>query len=342
MQRRTFLGLSAAAATAPLISSCGSDPDEFPVTLKPGFKDSGFGAKSTAEEVSAGLDLSGKNMLVTGCNSGIGYETMRVLALRGAHVIGTGRTLEKASTACDSVAGKTTPLSLELTDFDSVIRCANDVTALGLPLDALICNAGISGRQEKQVVNGIEMAFLVNYLSHFLLVNKLIPAVAAAEPGRIVHVSSRAAYTRPTSAGIRFDSLGESNGGLEYDSWEYYGQSKLANALFSIKLAEKYAESGISSNALHPGFVKTNIARGQGWLLETAFEVLGPLITKNVEEGAATTVYAACHPQMNDVSGEFLSDVKVVSVGGEHHLENLELAEELWAYSEGLLGEYLS
>ncbi|MEM7358217.1 MAG: SDR family NAD(P)-dependent oxidoreductase [Pseudomonadota bacterium] len=342
MQRRQFLSLSAAAATAPLLSSCVGDPDEFPVSLKSGYKASGFGAKSTAEEVSEGIDLSGKTMLITGCNSGIGLETMRVLALRGAHVIGTGRTLEKASAACESVEGKTTPLALELTDFDSVVDCAARVSELGLPLEALICNAGISGRQEKTVVNGIEMAFLVNYLSHFLLVNKLIPQVAAAQQGRIVHVSSRAAYTRPTAAGIRFDSLGESDGGLEYDSWEYYGQSKLANALFSIKLAEKYANTNITSNSLHPGFVKTNIARGQGWLTETAFEVVGPLITKNVEEGAATTVYAASHPQMADVSGQFLSDVDVVSVGGQHHLDNLKLAEELWTYSEGLLADYMS
>lgn len=342
MHRRQFLALSAAAAATPMVSSCDSGPEKFPVTTKPGFTQSAFGPESTAEEVTEGLDLSGKNVLVTGCNSGLGYETMRVLALRGAHVIGTGRTVEKARDACASVEGKTTPMVLELTDFNSILNCANEVLKLGIPLDTLICNAGISGRQEKQLVHGIEKAFLVNYLGHFLLVNKLISAVAAAEQGRIVHLSSSAAYTRPLAAGIRFESLGESNGGVEYDSWEYYGQSKLACALFSLKLAKKYEDTNITSNALHPGFVQTNIDRGQKWYIRTAFKVLGPLIAKTVEEGAATTCYAASHPSMANVSGQFLYDSNVVSIGGNNHLEDHALADRLWEYSEALLADYLS
>ena len=342
MQRRQFLNLSAATATAPLLSGCFGQPDEFPVSIKAGFADSGFTAKSTAEEVTEGLDLSGMIMLVTGCNSGLGFETMRVLALRGAHIIGTGRTMEKATDACAKVVGKTTPLAMELTSFDSVLQCASQVQALGIPLDALICNAGISGRLEKQLVNGIEIAFLVNYLSHFLLVNKLLPLVTAAKQGRIVHVGSRAGYSRTPPEGIRFDSLGESNGGVEYDSWEYYGQSKLANSLFSLKLAQQLAGTSTTSNSLHPGFVKTSIARGQGRLTELAFDIAGPLIAKTVEEGSATSCYAASHPQLAKVSGEFLTDSNVVTVGGKHHLEDDALADRLWKVSEEMLGDYLS
>jgi NAD(P)-dependent dehydrogenase (short-subunit alcohol dehydrogenase family) len=342
MHRRQFLTLSAAIVATPMVSSCDSGPEKFPVVIKPNFTQSGFGPKSTAEEVTEGLDLSGKNVLVTGCNSGLGYETMRVLALRGAHVIGTGRTVEKARDACASVEGNTTPMVLELTDFNSIVNCAKEVLKLGIPLDMLICNAGISGRQEKQLVHGIEKAFLVNYLGHFLLVNKLISAVAAAEQGRIVHLSSSAAYTRPLAAGIRFDSLGESDGGVEYDSWEYYGQSKLACALFSLKLAEKYADTNITSNALHPGFVQTNIDRGQEWYIRTAFKVLGPFIAKTLEEGAATTCYAASHPNMANISGQFLYDSNVVAIGGDNHLENHALADRLWEYSEELLADYIS
>ena len=342
MQRRQFLALSATAAAAPALQGCGGEPEGFPVAIKQGFADSGFTPKSTAEDVTEGLDLTGKTILVTGCNSGIGLETMRVLAMRGAHIIGTGRSMEKASTACDSVHGKTTPVVLELTDFDSVVNCAEQVADLGLPLDGLVCNAGISGRQEKTVVNGIEMAFLVNYLSHFLLVNKLLPLVRMAPQGRIVHVSSRAAYRRTPPEGIRFETLGESNGGHEYEHWHYYGQSKLANALFSRSLAKMLAETNATSNSLHPGFIKTNIARGQGRLTEIAFDIFGPLIAKNVEEGAATTCYAVSHPQMAGVSGEFLFDSNVVSVGGVHHLENDQMADRLWKWSEEKLGNYLA
>ena len=342
MHRRHFLNLSAATATAPLLSGCGGEPEGFPVSIKSGFTDSGFTPESTAEDVTKGLDLTGQTMLVTGCNSGIGYEAMRVLALRGAHVIGTGRTIEKAVAACANVVGKTTPLTLELTNFQSVLDCASQVQALGVPLDALICNAGISGRKQKQVVNGIEIAFLVNYLSHFLFVNKLLPIVTAAKQGRIVHVSSRMAYRDTPPEGIRFNTLGESNGGFEYDSSEFYGQSKLASALFSRKLAQKLSGTNVTSNALHPGFVKTGIARGQGRLTEIAFDIVGPLITKNVAEGAATTCFAACHPLLAKVSGEFLLDSNVVTVGGTHHLENDALADRLWSVSEEMLGNALS
>lgn len=342
MQRRQFLNLSAAAMAAPLISSCGPDTDNFPVSIKKGYPDSGFNPESTAEQVTAGLDLSGKNILITGCNSGLGLETMRVLSLRGAHMIGTGRTIEKASAACAQMTNSATPLALELTSFDSVLQCVEQVNDLGIVLDGLICNAGISGRLEKQTVNGIEIAFLINHLSHFLLVNKLLPLVQAAEQSRIVHVSSRAAYTRTPPEGIRFETLGESNAGFEYDSWQYYGQSKLANALFSRKLAQKLEGTSTTSNSLHPGFVKTNIARGQGKLTELAFDIAGPLIAKNVEEGAATTCYAAAHPLMEGVTGEFLFDSNVVSIGGPHHLENDAMADRLWQVSEEMLGNYMA
>lgn len=340
MNRRQFLTISLATAAAPAITGCGSSDDDHTVTLKTGFPPSGFDDGSTAEDVTQGLDLTDKTILVTGCNSGMGLETLRVLALRGAHVIGTGRTMDKAKAACDSVEGKTTPLVLELSDFDSVVRCANAVRELALPLDALVCNAGISGRPEKQLINGIEMAFLVNYLGHYLLVNQLIPSVAQAN-GRIVHVSSRSAYTQAPKGGIRFDTLGESNGGVEYDQWDYYGQSKLANALFSFKLAQKYADLGITSNALHPGFVQTNIDRDQSWVLRTVFNVIQPIAAKNVEEGAATACYAAVHPNMAGITGQFLADSNVVTVGGQHHLEDQDLADRLWDYSEDLLQDYL-
>src|SRR5688500_1269106 len=102
-----------------------------------------FGPKSTAMEVTEGLNLAGLTAVVTGCNSGIGYETLRVLALRGAHVIGTARTLEKARQACDSVKGKATPVALELTEFDSIVACADRIDAMNVPVDMLVLNAGI-------------------------------------------------------------------------------------------------------------------------------------------------------------------------------------------------------
>ena len=137
ISRRQILQLAPAAAIATAMAGCTDSPPPAGVPL------SNFGYRSTAEEVTAGIDLSGKTALVTGCNSGIGFETMRVLALRGAHVYGTGRTMEKAQLACNSVAGMTTPLAIELTDLDSVVSAAARVKADGIPLDIIICNAGI-------------------------------------------------------------------------------------------------------------------------------------------------------------------------------------------------------
>ena len=153
-----------------------------------------FGQYSTAEEVTAGLDLSGKVALITGSSSGIGLESARVLALRGAHVILLARTLRKAEGACAAlkaagIQSPLTPLACEHTDYDSVVGCANSVEAMKTPVDILICNAGLNVPTLEQV-NGIEKHFAVHHLSHFILVNRLLHRVKAARQGRIVIVSS--------------------------------------------------------------------------------------------------------------------------------------------------------
>ena len=264
----------------PLLAGCGGDEPE--VALDRRFPIGPFGADSTAEEVTAGLDLSGSTALVTGCNSGLGYETMRVLALRGAHVIGTGRTLEKAATACSSVAGKTTPVALELSDFDSVVACAQSVRDMGVRLDMLICNAGINTFGELELVNGIEKIFVVNYLGHFVLVNQLLPMMLAAGSGRIVNVGSRSGYRQAPAVGIDFDNL---RGEKEFDSGEAYGRSKLANALFSLALAERLEGTGLTSNVVHPGLVLTDIARTAPAFLRLGFRAVGAPVRQNTGPG---------------------------------------------------------
>ena len=161
---------------------------------------SDFTRDSTSEEVTAGLDLTGKTVVITGANSGLGYETMRVLAMRGAHVIGTGRTAEKAETAAASVEGNVTPVVLELTDFDSIAACARDIEALGAPVDVLICNAGIMALPERELVRGIERQFAVNHLGHFVFSNLLLDSVKAAPQGRFVIVSSDGYKSAPRTA----------------------------------------------------------------------------------------------------------------------------------------------
>ena len=337
MNRRQFI-YGTTAVAVPVIVGCDNNDDEPIVSIDENYPVGPFGATSTAEEVTAGLDLTGKTAIVTGCNSGLGLETMRVLALRGAHVIGTGRNLEKASKACSSVPGKTTPVALELSSLDSIVECADTVTKLGYPIDILVCNAGINTFGELELVNGVERIFAVNHLGHFILVNRLMPMLKKAQESRIVHVGSMSAYVQAPAVGIDFDNL---RGEGVFDSQEAYGRSKLANALFSLELAVRLECSNVTSNALHPGLVQTNIARNAPIMLRKAFDWFGEYIAKTPEQGAATQVYVATNPSLNEVSGAFFEDCNAVNVIGDNFLFDKPMAEQLWSTSEQMAQGYL-
>lgn len=291
-----------------------------------------FGAMSSAEEVTAGLDLSGMTAVVTGCNSGLGYETMRILAMRGAHVLGTARTEEKGEKACSEINGKATPVVLELSDFDSVAACAKAIKAMDLPIDMLICNAGIMALPELQLVYGLERQFVVNHLGHFLLTNLLIDNVKRAEQGRIVNVSSCAHEFAPEK-GIEFDNLDGSKG---YSGWPAYGQSKLANCLFTAELARRLDGSGVTANTLHPGVIKTNLARH---LDEDPDDVDDSMFDKSIPQGAATQCYVATNPALSSVSGHYFVDCNPATAND--FMYDAALAQQLWSVSEKLTGGYL-
>ncbi len=326
VNRRRFLQTGSAAVLAPYLVP--GMTAEAPV--------SPFGETSTAEEVTAGLELGGRTALVTGCNSGIGLETMRVLALRGAHVIGTGRSMERARTACDSVEGETTPVVLELSDFDSVVACAEEIQAMGAPIDMLICNAGMLVRDLQQV-NGLEIQFVVNHLGHFILANRLLDQVLAAPEGRFVVVGS-VSHRRSPNGGIQFDNLSG-------EGWARagYSHSKLANGLFSLELARRLEGTAATSNSLHPGNVVTNITRNirppvGGGAMGGGLAAGGN--RKNLAEGAATNCYVATYPELAGVSGCYFEDCNAVDPGG--YMEDEAMAGRLWQVSEELTREYLA
>lgn len=339
MDRRHFLIGAGTAATVPWVASCSRSADS-EVRRPPGVPVGPFGAESTALEVTAGLDLSGKTALVTGATSGLGLETMRVLALRGAHVLGTGRTLEKAKAACDSVEGRTTPIALELERWETIVAASDLVRTLGMPIDLLICNAGIMALPTLEQVNGLEKQFAVNHLGHFLLVNRLLSQVKAAPQGRIVHVSSLG-YRWAPSAGIEFDNL---SGERDYQPNKMYGQSKLANALFSLELARRLRAEGstATSNAVHPGVINTNLGRHFEAWKRTAAKLIGWTFMKTVEAGAATTCYVATAPALAETSGRYFEDCNPVVPEAGKHMEDLTMAGRLWMTSEQLLGTSLS
>ncbi len=337
MNRRMALalaGAAVAAGTAALVAQRlrGNGPQRpAGVPLGP------YGADSTAEEVTAGLDLGGRVALVTGVTSGLGAETLRVLTLRGAHVFGTGRTLEKAAAACAAAGDRATPLALELTDFDSVVACAEAVRRAGVAIDMLVCNAGIMALPTLEQVGGLEKHFVTNHLGHFLLVNRLLDRVVAAPRGRVVVLSSRGYIWAPPE-GIEFDNLSGERG--EYDANRAYGQSKLANGLFSLELARRLAGTNATSNSVHPGIIKTKLGRHFPEWKKVLSELIGWTFMKSVPEGAATQCYVATNPRLAGVTGRYFANCNPEIPGGR--MEDRALAAKLWSVSEGLTRPWLT
>lgn len=282
-----------------------------------------FGAESTADEVTDGLDLRGRTALVTGANTGIGYETMRVLALHGARVIGTARTRDKAEAACRSVQGRTVPVVLELTEFDSIVACADQIRALDVPIDILVCNAGIV-LDSHEKVRGLEKQFVVNHLGHFILVNRLQDRVIAAPEGRVVVVGSGNHRDAPPG-GIQFDNLSG-------DGWyrSGYAHSKLANGLFSLELSRRLAGTRATSNCVTPGPTRTQILRN------TSSSAAN--YRKSPAQGAATQCYVATSPALKGVTGQYFKDCALAPQSA--YQTDADMAKRLWKVSEELARKY--
>lgn len=312
---------------------------EFERRPVPGVAESGFDRNSTAAEVAAGIDLDGKLAIVTGCTSGIGFETMRVLASRGAYVLGTSRSLERAEEACRKVVGVTTPLQLDLGDFDSVARCADTILQLRSPIDMLICNAGYrGGGNERQLINGVEKHFAINHLGHFILVNRLLARLYVSSQGRVVIVASRTAYRDAPEAGILFEDLAMTR---DYSDALAYGHSKLANVLFSLQLAELLRGTRMTSNALHPGVIATDLSRNLNPVSRAAWKAYVAVAGKTVEQGAATTCYVATSANLGNVSGRYFEDCEAVTIEGRGHMQDLGMAGRLLDVSIELTRDWL-
>jgi len=288
---------------------------------------------STADDVLAGLDLSGKNYLLTGCATGIGFETLRSLAAHGAHVVATARSLDRARAACDRVAGRTTAVCCDQDDFASVAAAVAAIKTLKLQFDAIIANAGIMGPKEPNVRYGVESQFRVNHLSHMLMITRLSGQLREGS-GRLVMVSSSAAQSFAPRSGILFDNLDGSRG---YRPFTFYGQSKLANLTFAKSMAERLQTRGITSNALHPGvIVSTDLARSMGPVMRAVLPIAA-LFSKSIPQGAATTCYLAAHPAMAGKTGGFYADCRPAKPNP--HSDDPAFRQRLWDVSASILAD---
>mmetsp|Transcript_45099 Transcript_45099/g.75256 ORF Transcript_45099/g.75256 Transcript_45099/m.75256 type:complete len:307 (+) Transcript_45099:92-1012(+) len=292
-----------------------------------------FGAKSTAEEVAAGIDLHGRVAIVTGCTSGIGKETVRVLAKQGATVILACRDVKKAEEVATEIKTETKNdhlmvIPLELASLQSVRAFVEKFKATRLPLHILINNAGLMASPRKETEDHFEMQFGVNHLGHFLLVRLLEDFLKASAPSRVVVISSSM-----HNGEINFDDL---MGKKKYDPWKAYAQSKLASLLFVREAAKRFAGTEVTFNAVHPGAIATDLSRHVGVVMRVLFKAFGVFFLKTIPEGAATTVYVATNPAVEDVSGKYFADCAETTPSKE--AQDDETAKRLWDVSEKLVG----
>lgn len=290
---------------------------------------SGHGYDSTAEEVTAGVDLSGQTLLLTGASSGLGLETLRVLGRRGARVIATARTRDGAERACRQVTGDHLPLACDLANPDSVRACATAIEADGATLDAIIANAGVMAVPRLELARGYELQFFSNHIGHFLLITRLLSSLSPT--ARVVMVSSAAHRSAPR-AGIDFDNL---SGQLGYHARTAYGRSKLANLLFARRLARRLPE-GQTANAVHPGVIWTPLMRHLPLVQRAALRLASPLLLKTVQQGAATQVYVATRPNLL-TTGAYFTDCNVATPSAAASDDTL--GERLWQLSEQIVAE---
>ena len=278
-----------------------------------------------------GDNMDGKVVLITGGTSGIGKAAATALAGLGAEVIVTGRNRERGEGAVEDIRSESgsDKVSLLLADLSvqaEVRRLGGEFTASHERLDVLVNNAGLilSGRIETS--DGIETTLAVNHLAPFLLTNLLLDLLKRSAPSRIVTVSSEAQRQGKID-------LGNLQGERRYGAFRSYGQSKLANILFTFELAERLKDTGVTANCMHPGPVNTGFGSGSQGFMPLLFRVFKPFM-RRPEQGADTLVYLASSPEVEGMTGKYLSDRKVITPSKEAY--DADLRERLWEASEEL------
>jgi NAD(P)-dependent dehydrogenase (short-subunit alcohol dehydrogenase family) len=276
--------------------------------------------------------LQNKIIMVTGATSGIGEATAHALAAMGATLIMVARNAEKAAATQTSIAQQTGNqphiLLADLSVQAQIRQLAADFQANFGHLDVLVNNAGIFNLNYEQSADGFEMTWATNHLNYFLLTNLLLDSLKESEAARIVNVSSGA----HVGGEIYFD---DPNMTENFSSWKAYSQSKLANVMFTYQLARQLEGTGITANALHPGFVRSGFARNNGWLGRLIMPIVG-LAAISPEKGAQTMIYLASAEEMAGVSGKYFDKKKAVSSSELSY--DTAAQKRLWEMSAEMVG----
>ncbi|CAD6559511.1 hypothetical protein LMG28727_06871 [Paraburkholderia kirstenboschensis] len=319
-----------------------------------------LGATSTADDALSGTRLDGKRILVTGVSAGLGVETARALAARGATVVGAARDLNKAERAIIGArqeaatgGGNIELVELDLASLASVRACSDKLLAEAKPLDIIIANAGVMATPLGKTADGFETQFGTNHLGHFVLVNRL--ASLLPDGARVVMLAS---------SGHRFANVDLDDPGFErtpYEPFVAYGRSKTANILFAVAFDQRHRARGVRAAAVHPGGIRTELGRHMGEEQLTnmvdainrqlASEGKPPFQFKTIPQGAATSVWTAAVASAEDVGGRYCEDCHVsevvpddavinpVSGGVRSYALDAATAEALWRKSEQMVRE---
>ncbi|KAK7011914.1 retinol dehydrogenase 12 [Biomphalaria glabrata] len=284
------------------------------------------------------VDLSGKTVIVTGANTGIGFMTALDLARRNACVILACRNREKAEKAKEEIVAKTGNTNvvvrlLDLCSLKSVRDFAKQIIEEEPRLDILINNAGVvnEGRGKTLTDEGLETLFAANYFGPFLLTNLLLDLLKKSAPSRIINVSS----VINKFATIDFENL---NAEKSFKHHHQYADSKLAVILFTRQLAKKLEGTGVTANVLHPGTVYTDLFKHLFFLLRYPLLTFIRIFCKTAEEGAQTSLYLALSDDVKDISGKYFVDCQLMESGANPLSRNMEVAEKLWNVSEEITG----
>jgi retinol dehydrogenase 12 len=283
------------------------------------------------------VDMTGKTVIITGGNSGIGLETAVALAQAGATTIITARDAKRGRAAVETISTRAGSEKVSLSLFDlsslaSVRDGAADLLSRCPSIDVLVNNAGVVLSERQMTVDGFEATFAINHLGPFLLTNLLLGRLQASAPSRIVNVASTA--QNMARGGIPFDDLQSTTG---YKGMRVYSESKLANVLFTTELARRLAGSKVTANCLHPGTVATGYGRDgdASGLLSFGLKVIKPFIL-TAKKGAATSIYLASSPDVANVSGEYF--IKCKAKPPSKRGQDSATAAKLWDVSAEMVG----
>ncbi|MDP3659696.1 SDR family NAD(P)-dependent oxidoreductase [Phenylobacterium sp.] len=306
-----------------------------------------FGFNSTTEDVLEGVDLKGKRILITGASAGLGVETARALASRGADLVCAARDLDKARRAlAETFEQAADGVQIELIELDlaslaSVRKAADALNTKGATFDVVIANAGVMACPEGRTSDGFETQFGTNHLGHFVFVNRIAPLIK--DGGRVVIVSSGAHHRGDVDLDDpNFDKT-------PYEPYFAYGRSKTANTLYGVALDSRLRGRGVRVVSLSPGLVPTELGRHRAGAPAGASPApsVPPLLPKTLQQGAATSVWAAVVPASDLIGGQYCEDVQVAPIntdlatrgGVRPYAIDPARAEALWRKSEDMVGE---